>query len=80
MSPECHPVDQSCHLTGGALVQPFDDVRITVEGDLRAGVTQPGDAAADADKPNPNKRISPTEEFLLQRLGPPRKVEGKRKR
>jgi hypothetical protein len=30
--------------------------------------------AADADRPDPDKRISPTEEFLTQRLGPPRTV------
>ena len=53
------------------------------------GLTRPAEAdptmtavevmlAADADKPDPDKRTSPMEEFLLSRLGPPRKVEGKR--
>jgi hypothetical protein len=30
--------------------------------------------AADADRPDPNRRVTPTEEFLAQRLGPPRDV------
>ena len=34
--------------------------------------------AADADKPDPDKRVSPMEEFLLGQLGKPQKVEGKR--
>ena len=33
---------------------------------------------ADAERDDPQRRLSPHEEFLTQRLGPPRKVEEKR--